>query len=178
MVWGIIFYIRQMSSMIKLNESDSVNYLIHGQDLTLDFNFATAFFVCIHYNPVPATSKFRKGSFWWFQRLHWFSRKGVFQSKVNVFYPQLTLYVIGWGIKKISIPLQVDRVHVVKNVPTVHLPDFTYRLPSMPVLRMAEFNSIHPLFLTKFSQSKTIKPMPSIQLPWTELEQRLIDKNK
>ncbi len=167
-----------MSSMIKLNESDSVNYLIHGQDLTLDFQFSSAFFVCIHYNPVPHTSKFRKGSFWWFQRLHWFRRNGVFQSKVNVYYPQLTMYVIKWGVKKISIPLMVDRVHIKKNLPTVHLPALNKKLPSMPTLRVAGFKSINRLSIKEFVHSKTFAPMPSTQLPWNELEQRLIAKKK
>ena len=164
-----------MSSMLKVNGSDSVNYLIHGQDLTLEFEFPEAFFVLIKYNPVPATEKFRKGSFWWFQRLHWFKRKGLFQSKVNVFHPQLTLFIFGWGIKKISVPLKVEHVHLKNKLPAIQLPMLKKELPRIPLVQMAGYQKVEYPRFKEFTQLKNIQVIPSIQLPWNQLEQRLIE---
>ena len=164
-----------MSSMLKLNGSDSVNYLIHGQDLTLEFDFPEAFFVLIKYNPVPDSTKFRKGSFWWFQRLHWFKRKGLFQSKVNVFHPQLTLFIFGWGIKKISVPLKVEHVHLKNKLPAIQLPMLKKELPRIPRVRIAGYHKVEYPRFKEFAPLKNTQVVPSIQLPWNQLEQRLIE---
>ena len=164
-----------MSSMLKLNGSDSVNYLIHGQDLTLEFDFPEAFFVLIKYNPVPATEKFLKGSFWWFQRLHLFKRKGLFQSKVNVFHPQLTLFIFSWGIKKISVPLKVEHVHLKNKLPAIQLPMLKKELPRIPRVQMAGYHKVEYPRFKELTQLKNIQVIPSIQLPWNQLEQRLIE---
>lgn len=161
--------------MLKLNGSDSVNYLIHGQDLTLEFDFPEAFFVLIKYNPVPATEKFRKGSFWWFQRLHWFKRKGLFQSKVNVYYSQLTLFIFGWGIKKISVPLKVEHVHLKNKLPSIQLPLLKKELPRIPRVQMAGYQKVEYPRFKEFAPLKKILVIPLIQLPLKQLEQRLIE---
>jgi len=171
-----IFYIRPMTPKIELNGSASVNYLIHGQDLNLSFNFPDAWFVCIRYNPVPATEKFRKGSFWWFQQLHWFKRTGTFQSKVNVFYPQLSVFVFVWGLKKITIPLKVDTVRLKNELPVIQLPKIEREFPRVPKIQIAGYQKIAYPTLKQFVPIKNTSSIPSIHLPWMELEQRLIAK--
>ena len=161
--------------MLKLNGSDSVNYLIHGQDLTLEFDFPEAFFVLIKYNPVPATEKFRKGSFWWFQRMHWFKQKGLFQSKVNVFHPQLTLFIFSWGIKKISVPLKVEHIHLKNKLPAIQLPILKKELPRIPRVQMAGYQKVEYPRFKEFAPLKKILVIPLIQLPLKQLEQRLIE---
>ncbi len=165
-----------MTSKIELNGSASVNYLIHGQDLSLTFNFPNAWFVCIHYNPVPTSAKFRKGSFWWFQRLHWFKRTGVFESKVNFFYPHLSLYIVGWGIKKINIPMSINNVHVKNDLPSFHLPKILKKTPHMTTVPLTSCQTISIPNFRKFERLQLFKKHNEIILPLMELEQRLIAK--
>ena len=113
-----------MPNKILLNDSDSVNYLIHGQDLCLNFSFPKSFFVVVKYNSVPNTPKFRKGSFWWFQRINLFKKTGQFNSKINVFNPILSIYTIGWGIRNVNIPIIINQKEIIlaNNKLNVHLP--------------------------------------------------------
>lgn len=163
--------------MIKLNESDSVNYLIYGQKLMLEFDFPGAFLVLINYNPIPNSKKFRKGSLWWFQRMHWFKRKGLFHSKVNVFYPQLTLFVFGLGMKRIRIQLIVEQIHLKNNLPVIQLSTIKKELPQIPRVQMAGFQKVEYPRFKEFAPLKKIQVIPAIQLPWNQLEQQLIEKN-
>jgi hypothetical protein len=167
-----------MTPKILLNGSDSVNYLIHGQDLNLNFSFPKAWFVLIRFNSVPKTAKYRQGSFWWFQRWHYFRRNGEFQSKVNIFHPRLTLFVFGWGIKKIKIQLNVEKINLKQRIPYINLPSLSNEMPLIPSIQIAGFQKIYHLELKEFGLIKNMLEIESIQLPWKELEQRIIEKNQ
>lgn len=165
-----------MTESILLNDSDSVNYLIHGQDLSLKFYFEKAFLVLIRYNPVPKTDKFRVGSFWWFQRLHWFKSKGEFYSKVNFYQPFLSIYIFGWGIRKIIIPLKIDKV-VLKNYrPILKTPNYSLKLPKAGFSVSNRLKRFQTPKLILESNVNRIENSNPISLPWQELEKR-INKN-
>ncbi len=113
-----------MSNKVLLNESHSVNYLIHGQNLDLSFSFKDAFFVIIYYNQVPSIAKFKKGTFWFFKRLFFYKNEGVFKSAVNIYRPEIKIYTIGWKFRNLTIPLKIDKVTIDQKQPKiiVHTP--------------------------------------------------------
>ena len=165
-----------MTERILLNDSDSVNYLIHGQDLSLKFCFEKAFFILIRYNPVPKTDKFRVGSIWWFQRLHWFKSKGEFQSKVNVYQPFLSIYIFAWGIRKINIPLKIEKVVLKHDHPILKTPNDSLKLPKAifsVTNRLKGFRTPKLILESNIIRFENSNP---INLPWLELEKR-INKN-
>jgi hypothetical protein len=163
-----------MPNKILLNNIESVNYLIHGQDLCLNFSFPKSFFVVIKYNSVPNTPKFRKGSFWWFQRINLFKNTGQFNSNINVFNPILTIYTIGWRIRKVRIPLKIDKVNVYKNIPKVI--DFK----NVTQLRKVKLKSFElkkaniPIFIEE-NELILSNNMLNVHLPFNELDQKIIE---
>ena len=108
-----------------LNGSQSVNYLIHGQELLLEFDFPTAWFVSIHYNHVPNGSLFKKRPALFWKRYHWFRNQGVFKSQINGFYPVLRITRWSPFPKRLEIPLMVNQVNVSTVLPTVILNSYT-----------------------------------------------------
>lgn len=110
---------------LLFNGSQSLNYLIHGQELHLTFHFPGAWFVTIYYNHVPNGPIFKKrpGLFW--QRYHWFRKQGLFKSQINGFYP--VLRITSWSPfpKRIEIPLTVNYVNVSNALPRVILNSYT-----------------------------------------------------
>jgi hypothetical protein len=165
-----------MTQKIRLNGSESVNYLIHGQDLSLKFSFDRTFFVVINYNPIPKDDKFRVGSFWWFQRLHWFKSNGEFQSKVNFYKPQLTIYLIGWRIRKFKIPLKIERVLLKKDLPILKTPNYSSKFPKAGFSFSNRLKRFQTPKLILESNVNRIENSNPISLPWQELEKR-INKN-
>jgi hypothetical protein len=163
-----------MPNKILLNDSESVNYLIHGQDLCLNFSFPKSFFVIVTYNCVPKTTKFKKGSFWWFQRINLFKKTGQFNSKINVFNPILAIYTIGWGIRKIRIPLKIDKVNIQVSLPNVIDFKNTTQLGKVKLKSIGFKNVNIPIFI---NQKEIILANNKLQvhLPFNELDQKIIE---
>ena len=163
-----------MPNKILLNDSDSVNYLIHGQDLCLNFSFPKSFFVVVKYNSVPNTPKFRKGSFWWFQRINLFKKTGQFNSKINVFNPILSIYTIGWGIRKIRIPLKIDKVNIQVSLPKVIDFKNTNQLGKVKLKSIGIKNVNIPIFINQ-KEIILANNKLNVHLPFNELDQQIIE---
>ncbi|MEY4486293.1 MAG: hypothetical protein RL440_824 [Bacteroidota bacterium] len=108
---------------LLLNGSPSVNYFIHGQELTLEFDFPKAWLVVVSYNQIPVSDKFKTGSFWFWQRnTFFFSKKNIFKSYINHFSPKLEIRLFeSWSIipKKIVLPLKNNRVLLTNPIPRI-----------------------------------------------------------
>lgn len=110
-----------MTSSIEINGSDSLNYLLHGQDLLLEFHFPRAWFVSVYYNQVPNGQLFRKSPAFFWQRYFLFRNKGAFSSKINGFYP--TLRITCWSPfpRRIVIPLKINKLKLSNPLPKSNL---------------------------------------------------------
>ena len=87
----VVFIYLDMTKLL-LNGSPSVNYFIHGQELTLEFDFPKAWFVVVSYNQIPVADKFKTKSFWfWKRNTFFFRKKGIFKSYINHFSPKLEI---------------------------------------------------------------------------------------
>jgi hypothetical protein len=164
-----------MSQKIILNGSDSVNYLIHGQDLNLSFSFSRTWFVLIKYNAVPNTSKFRKKSFWFWQSLFFFKKEGVFNSKVSVFYPSLKIIVFGLKPQIINLPLKVQQVKLRKQLPIVKFDATIFPIKRQPKINIASCKMITIPKPKDIGGPAKINAASSISLPWNELDKRIYE---
>lgn len=105
---------------LLLNGSNSVNYIVHGQELSLSFSFPEAKFVSIYYNQIPVSDKFKARPFWYWQRRKWFGNTGEFKAHYNVYHPfvRITIWSKWMLPKRIMIPLRVNHVKVNSILPT------------------------------------------------------------
>jgi len=130
-----------MTSKIKLNGSDSVNYLIHGQELYLEFHFPSAWFVSLYYNHVPNGQVFRKRPTLFWQRYRWFSKKGAFKSTINGFYPVLRITHWSPFPKRMEIPLTVNHVYLSNPLPSFTLNTY-HPIPKVSLSSIGIINTI------------------------------------
>lgn len=79
-----------MKARFLLNDN-VISYLIHGQPLKLKYQTEGCWFIVISYN--------NGASF--FKRLFFRKANGIFESVTNVYSPEIKLWGIGWGIKKL-----------------------------------------------------------------------------
>jgi hypothetical protein len=102
-----------------LINNNTISYLIHGQPLCLQYQIQGCWFVVISYN--NGDSFFRKFYF----------RKpiGKFESVTNVYSPEISLWGIGWGIKKLFY--KKLRINFFNTVTQIMYPK-TSGLPAMP----------------------------------------------
>lgn len=119
---------------LLLNGSPSVNYFIHGQELTLEFDFPKALFVVVSYNQIPVADKFKTKPLWfWKRNTFFFRKKGTFKSYINHFSPKLEIRSFeSWSIipKKIVLPLKNNRVLLTNPIPRIK--HFSYRSIQAP----------------------------------------------
>ena len=108
---------------LLLNGSPSVNYFIHGQELTLEFDFPKAWLVVVRYNQIPVSDKFRTKAFWFWKRYHLLKgNKGTYKSYVNHFFPTLSIHIYeSWSLlpKRYVLPLKNNRVLLQNPLPTI-----------------------------------------------------------
>lgn len=74
-----------------LVNNNTISYLIHGQPLCLQYQTTGCWFVVIAYNNGDSL----------FNRLFFRKSNGKFETVTNVYSPEITLWGIGWGIKKL-----------------------------------------------------------------------------
>ncbi len=79
-----------MNGSFLLNDKQ-LAYLIHGQPLKLEYQTEGCWFIVISYN--------NGASF--FKRLFFRKANGIFETVTNVYSPEIKLWGIGWGIKKL-----------------------------------------------------------------------------
>ncbi len=144
-----------------LNGSQSVNYLIHGQELLLEFDFPNAWFVSIHYNHVPNGPLFKKRPVFFWQRYHWFRNQGLFKSQINRFYPVLRITRWSPFPKRLEIPLTVNQVSVFNVFPTVILNSYT----PIPKVNLASIRG--PMNISDFSSDIPSRTVSVAVLPST-----------
>ena len=108
---------------LLLNGSSSVNYFIHGQELTLEYEFPNARFVVIKHNQIPVSDKFRTKAFWFWKRYHLLKgNKGIYKTYVNHFCPTLSIHIYeSWSLlpKRYVLPLKNNRVLLQNPLPTI-----------------------------------------------------------
>ena len=148
---------------LLLNRSPSVNYFIHGQELTLEFDFPKAWLVVVSYNQIPVSDKFKTGSFWFWQRNTFFFRKiGTFKSYINHFSPKLEIRSFeSWSIipKKIVLLLKNNRVLLTNPIPQIK--HFPYRSIQAPIGNFKhQVKSIDSLAIKNVNLSLEYKSIP------------------
>jgi len=79
-----------MNGRFLLNDKE-LAYLIHGQPLKLEYHTEGCWFIVISYN--------NGASF--FKRLFFKKANGIFETVTNVYSPEIKLWGIGWGVKKL-----------------------------------------------------------------------------
>jgi hypothetical protein len=147
---------------LLLNESSSVNYLIHGQELTLEFDFPKSWLVVVSYNQIPVADKFKTKPFWfWKRNTFFFRKKGTFKSYINHFSPKLEIRSFkSWSIspKKIVLPLKNNRVLLTNPIPRIkHIP---YRGIQAPIGNFKhQVKRIEPLAIKNVNLSFELKSM-------------------
>lgn len=146
---------------VLLNGSQSVNYLIHGQELLLEFNFPRAWFVTIYYNQVPNGPLFKKRPPLFWQRFHWFGKQGMFKSQINGFYPVLRITRWSPFPKRVEIPLKVNHVNLSNVLPKVNLNSYT----STPKVNLASIRV--PMILSNYSSDIPTRTVSVTVLPST-----------
>ena len=102
-----------------LVNNNTVAYLIHGQPLCLQYQTTGCWFVVIAYNNGDSI----------FKRLIFRKPNGKFESVTNVYSPEITMWGIGFGIKKLfNKRLHINFFNTVTQTIVANTPD----LPSMP----------------------------------------------
>ena len=158
----MVFIYLNMTKLL-LNGSPSVNYFIHGQELTLEFDFPKAWLVVVSYNQIPVSDKFKTGSFWFWQRsTFFFSKKNIFKSYINHFSPKLEIRLFeSWSIvpKKIVLPLKNNRVFLTNPIPRIkHIP---YPSIQAPIGNFKhQVKSIEPLAIKNVNLYPEFKSIP------------------
>ena len=108
---------------LLLNGSPSVNYFIHGQELTLEFDFPKAWLVVVIYNQIPVSDKFRTKAIGFWKRYHLLKgNKGIYKTYVNHFCPTLSIHIYeSWSLlpKRYVLPLKNNRVLLQNPLPTI-----------------------------------------------------------
>jgi hypothetical protein len=110
-----------MANKLLLNGSNSVNYFIHGQVLSVEFEFTSAWFVSIYYNEVPISDRFRARPFWFWKRRFWYLKKGEFNAHMNVKHPYLRITTWSPFPKRVWINLKVNKIIVNQTMPILKL---------------------------------------------------------
>lgn len=104
-----------------LINNNTVAYLIHGQPLCLQYQTTGCWFVVIAYNNGDSI----------FKRLIFRKPNGKFESVTNVYSPEITMWGIGWGIKRLfNKYLRINFFNTVTQTIVAHTPT----LPVMPEL--------------------------------------------
>jgi hypothetical protein len=131
-----------MTGSFLLN-NNTVAYLIHGQPFTLKYQTQGCWFVVVSYNNGES----------FFKRLFFKKSQGVFESVTNVYNPEIRLWGIGWGVKKLfhhslKINFFNPRTQFVRTL----LP----QLPPSPKIRVKRFS---PNFLLPNIEIQESKPV-------------------
>jgi hypothetical protein len=151
-------------SQIRLNESNSLNYFIHGQELTVDFSFDQAWFVMIKYNEVPNELKFKSKPFWFWKKWFWFKKNGIFKSRINYFHPWIKIIVWQPFPRWINISLEVNKINIIKN----YLKTKQTYFKSEKLNYRSNFNPLKKIHLSEFSTDYNSK-IKRILIPKIEL---------
>jgi hypothetical protein len=107
-----------MKGDFLLNDHD-VAYLIHGQSLRLEYQTEGCWFVVVAYNNGES----------FFRKLHFRKSEGVFESVTNKYNPSITMWGVGWSIKKLfHKQLQINFFNTRTQTIRSHTPE----LPAMP----------------------------------------------
>jgi hypothetical protein len=121
-----------MKGDFLLNDHD-VAYLIHGQSLRLEYQTEGCWFVVIAYdngNSFLQRFFFRKPNSKTFFRPRYFKKaNGKFESVTNVYCREITMWGVGWGIKKLfHKQLRINFFNTRTQTIRSHTPE----LPTMP----------------------------------------------
>jgi hypothetical protein len=125
-----------MEGQFLINNNTIAN-LIHGQPICLQYQTTGCWFVVIAYDNGDSFLQrffFRKPNSKILFR-PWFFRKasGKFESVTNVYSPEITMWGIGWGIKKLfNRRLRINFFNTVTQTVVAHTPT----LPTMPEFRV------------------------------------------
>jgi hypothetical protein len=113
---------KRMKASFLLN-NHSVAYLIHGQPLSLKYETEGCWFVVISYKSEES----------FFKRFFFRKPNGVFETVTNVYRPGITMWGIGWGIRKIIHKrLKINFFNPKTQLVRPHTP----QLPSIPSVRV------------------------------------------
>jgi len=117
-----------MNGKFTINKSE-VLYLIHGQSFSIEYETEGCFFTIFLYN--------NGGSF--FNKISIKKSNGVFTSVTNVYSPTISVWGVGWRIKKIfqycfKINFFNARTQLVKPI--------TPQLDSLPSIKVTKLNPI------------------------------------
>lgn len=107
-----------MNANFLLN-NHGVAYLIHGQPFCLEYQTEGCWFVVINYNNGES----------FFRRPHFRKANGKFETVTNYYSPEITVWGIGWGIKRLFYKrLKINFFNPITQTIKTHTPD----LPPMP----------------------------------------------
>ncbi len=113
-----------MEAQFLIN-NNAIAYLIHGQPLCLQYKTTGCWFVVIAYNNGES----------FFKRLFFRKSNGKFESVTNFYSPEITLWGVGWGVKKLFHKrLRINFF----NPLTQTIRSLTPELPPMPGLEVLQ----------------------------------------
>lgn len=161
-----------MTSPITINGSNSVNYLVHGMDLLVEVNYPSAWLISLKYK-VPSAKAVSKRDHSQKTRRYWIFRRGIVHSVVNKHATELHLVVWTPLPKRISIPLKVDVVNISKVNNELCLPRPRIVSPVHPNTCMTP-HLRQPSEHMRIGKVTAIVPFFECQVPWGELDQKLI----
>ena len=107
-----------MNANFLLNDH-GIAYLIHGQPFCLEYQSEGCWFLIINYNNGES----------FFRRPHFRKPNGKFNTVTNVYSPEITVWGVGWGIKRLFYKrLRINFFNPLTQTIRAHTPD----LPAMP----------------------------------------------
>ena len=159
-----------MSVSLKINGSNTVNYLVHSLDLELEYALAPAWWVSLHYDPISLNHTGRLLSWWQSWRL--LPSRGTVKLVVNGNQDCLT--ILRWRPfpQKIVVPIKPDYFKLKEiRIPESFNENVNY--PKMPerFAMLSDFNL--PACIPVSNDFKLKNTVLSVRLPWEELEHRI-----